>query len=812
MFGITNQYQSLLGLTPGNYDTFQLRNGASTGYILECADSSGSAQWTDPTSLPVVTSATGTANMVSVNGSYSVAQTGPCTFALPQAIATTSSPIFAALTVSTFKMSTGASNGYFMVSDAVGNGTWQALTGIVTSVTGTPNRVSVNGSYTVAQTGAITLSGPQDLNVTSSPTFTNVTASLTGHASLDLALTGGTMAGSILMNSNNLTGANSITGTFMTITSTASLGSLTMLSAGINMAGFNITGAGIIQGTTLQGTLGASSASQPNITTLAGVNSINTVGNTVTICGAALTSTILNSYLATMDQALSTTSNPTFGTVTAAVTGHASLDLALTGGTLTGTLSMGSNNISGIATASGSTASFTTLTGTLSTASQPNITSLGSLTGLRVNGLVGINQAGSIPYYFGITIDNTNYGGLSISGTSTDVTAASHYGAYIGPGYKPTNTNSNYYTCLQLSPVFASSASQTLSGPCTSLYISDFFTGNAGTISGAYGILYDGGGPLGGSITNHYGGYFNIPAAGTNKFALFAGNIAVGSSVVPPTNGIYSLGSVLVGAGSTSVNGLAYNADNTIGLNFATGTMNLCASGTNQLVVSNGSVAVSNGTTLSTSQTAITGDAAHLLMRASNTNRWGIGMKGTESSGNAGSNFVIFNYTDAASFLSDALVITRSNNKFTISGPVSLTSYTDDTNGNLTSGSYRPTIANVSNVNVANSTTGPHFYQRIGDRVHIDGYCTIGSSGAGLTTFTFTITLPFSQGNFSGTADAVGQGVVYEITSATNRSTCNVGSTNAAQTLNISVTTFSTAPATTANIIFVGYSVTYRVR
>jgi hypothetical protein len=800
MLGINATYQNRLNLSPGNFDTLSLRSGAVAGYILECKNTSGQGQWTDPTSLPVVTSATGTTDMVSVNGSYTVAQTGPCTFALPQAIAINSSPTFAAMTstglmtTSTFKMSTGASNGYFMVSDAVGNGTWQALTGIVTSVTGTANQISCNGSFTIAQNGAVTIALPQNIATTSSPTFA-----------------GCSLNGNLLMNSFNINSANSITGTFMTITSTASLGSLTMLSAGINMAGFNITGAGIIQGTTLQGTIGASSASQPNLTTLAGVNSINTVGNTVTISGAALTSTILNSYLATMDQALSTTSNPTFGTVTAALTGHASLDLALTGGTMSGAIAMGSNNISGIATASGATASFTTLTGTLSTAAQPNITSIGSLTGLRVNGLVGINQAGSIPYYLGITIDNTNYGGLSISGTSTDNTAASHYGAYIGPGYKPTNTNSNYYTCLQLAPVFASSASQTLSGPCTSLYISDFFTGNAGTILGAYGIFYDGGGPLGGSITNHYGGYFSIPAAGTNKFALFAGNIAVGSAVVPPTNGIYSLGSVLVGAGSTSVNGLGYNADNTIGLNFAAGTMNLCVAGANQLSITSGSVAVQNSTTLSTSKTAITGDTAHLLMRASNTNRWGIGMQGTESSGNAGSNFVIFNYTDAAAFLSDALVIRRSDNRMTISGPVSLTSYTNNTNGNLTAGSYTPTIANVSNVNVANSTAGPHFYQRIGDRVHIDGYCTIGSSGAGLTTFTFTITIP-TGGNFSGTTDAVGQGVVYEITSATNRSTCNVGSTNAAQRLNISVTTFSIAPATTANIIFVGYSVTYRVR
>jgi hypothetical protein len=434
--------------------------------------------------------------------------------------------------------------------------------------------------------------------------------------------------------------------------------------------------------------------------------------------------------------------------------------------------------------------------GTLGTVAQPNITSIGSLTGLRVNGLVGINQAGSIPYYLGITIDNTNYGGLSISGTSTDNTAASHYGAYIGPGYKPTNTNSNYYTCLQLAPVFASSASQTLSGPCTSLYISDFFTGNAGTISGAYGILYDGGGPLAGSITNHYGGYFNIPAAGTNKFALFAGNIAVGSAVVPPTNGIYSLGSVVVGAGSTSVNGLGYNADNTIGLNFATGTMNLCVAGANQLSITSGSVAVQNGTTLATSQTNISGDAAHLLMRASNTNRWGIGMQGTESSGNAGSNLVFFNYDDSAFFKSDALVITRSNNKFSPQGPVNLVTYTDNTNGNLTAGTYTPTYTTtVGSV----STTLASKYMRIGSQVHVSGRCTVSPGGSSFG-YTITMTLPFTRGNgnFASGLLAAGTGTQSGVASTYS---VQISSTTSAQTLSMTVS-FDTASSFSSTIAY----------
>jgi hypothetical protein len=51
-----------------------------------------------------------------------------------------------------------------------------------------------------------------------------VTASLTGHASLDLALTGGTMSGNIAMGGNAITGGGAITGTVLTASSLATGG------------------------------------------------------------------------------------------------------------------------------------------------------------------------------------------------------------------------------------------------------------------------------------------------------------------------------------------------------------------------------------------------------------------------------------------------------------------------------------------------------------------------------------------------------------------------------------------------------------
>jgi len=74
----------------------------------------------------------------------------------------------------------------------------------------------------------------------------------------------------------------------------------------------------------------------------------------------------------------------------------------LTGLTMGGDIAMGTHNISG-----GGTATFTTLAGTLSTAAQPNVTSLGTLTGLTVNGIGTFT-----------TVTSTNIYASSVSGTT----------------------------------------------------------------------------------------------------------------------------------------------------------------------------------------------------------------------------------------------------------------------------------------------------------------------------------------------------------------------------------------------------------
>lgn len=65
--------------------------------------------------------------------------------------------------------------GSFMTTDGSGNLSFS--TGVLTSITGTANQVLVNGTTGTPTTGAITLTLPQNIATTSSPTFNNLTLS-----------------------------------------------------------------------------------------------------------------------------------------------------------------------------------------------------------------------------------------------------------------------------------------------------------------------------------------------------------------------------------------------------------------------------------------------------------------------------------------------------------------------------------------------------------------------------------------------------------------------------------------------------------
>jgi len=160
---------------------------------------------------------------------------------------------------------------------------------------------------------------------------------LTGHASSDCILTGCT-----------ITGATSIAGLTVTSSFTA-----TGLVTNADLA--NNTISGIALGNNLDTlTFGSHLA--------AGGSSYN--GS----AGVTITSDATNANTASTIVARDGSGNFSAGTITASLTGGASLDLPLAGGTMSGNIAMGGNNITG-----GGTVTGTTLTGTTALAS-PTLT------------------------------------------------------------------------------------------------------------------------------------------------------------------------------------------------------------------------------------------------------------------------------------------------------------------------------------------------------------------------------------------------------------------------------------------------------
>lgn len=258
--------------------------------------------------------------------------------------------------------------------------------------------------------------------------------------------------------------------------------------------------------------------------------------------------------------------------------------------------SSSNNTIVGLATANSavlitSAGGVPSLSQTIPTAVQSNITQVGTITsGTWQGSVIGTTwggtgtgttfTAGSIVFADGsgnytqdnsnLFWDNTNKAmgvgtntpnsgtatKFRIDNTSSSVRTASHItgtwttsigiptGLHIEANFTPTSG----VTCIGVDSdsIFAAPAASTVTG--ISFQASPAFAGNAGTVV-AYGFFYDGGGPLVGTVSFQWGGYFSTPVAGTNKIGLYAGNIAAGTYTtnVPPANGMIVSGAAGVG-------------------------------------------------------------------------------------------------------------------------------------------------------------------------------------------------------------------------------------------------------------------------
>jgi len=232
---------------------------------------------------------------------------------------------------------------------------------------------------------------------------------LTIDAATGSITTTGTIGGTIYVANETVVNLNSTTGNITNIGSSnvvSTLGSFgtlvaTNFSSG-NIAGTlstasqpnittlaGVTSIGASGSTTLTGTL--QTASQPNVTTLAGLTSLGASGVTTTAAGNftitgcltvnGTTTTINNTTVETTEYV--STIDAT--TVRAATIGNASA-------VLYGTLNSSSASQPNITTLAGVTSigasGSTTITGILQTAAQTNVTSVGTLTGLTVSGAI----------------------------------------------------------------------------------------------------------------------------------------------------------------------------------------------------------------------------------------------------------------------------------------------------------------------------------------------------------------------------------------------------------------------------------------
>jgi len=309
----------------------------------------------------------------------------------------------------------------------IGNGS--ELTGI-TATTGNANYANFAGTVVNAIQS----------NITSVGTLINTTL---GSAN---SFTGGNLVSATYLTGTLTTAAQpnvTSVGTLATVTHAANAnvimsGSLSQISGpnlvsanyvtttangNITMSGTlsRISGANLISGTYLTGTL--TTAAQPNITSLGNIAdltgtgvfdltgtsnvALGAVGN-VHITGGTSGQVLRTdgsgtlSWVSISSSSISNgTSNVNIatsgGNVTVGVGGTAGvLTVTATGANISGYLNTGTGNITSGNASLGNLASANYLTGTLTTAAQPNITSLGTLTGLTSGGIVNFITSSNV--------------------------------------------------------------------------------------------------------------------------------------------------------------------------------------------------------------------------------------------------------------------------------------------------------------------------------------------------------------------------------------------------------------------------------
>jgi len=306
---------------------------------------------------------------------------------------------------------TGGTDGQFLSTNGSGNVSWTTIEQSQIS-NGTSNvnipvangnvNTSVNGTANVLVVTATGANITGTLNATSNVTGGNLTTA--GVVDATGNITGGnlTTAGLVLA-TGNVTGGNITTAGVVAATGNVSGGNLTtagVVAATGNVSGGNLTTAGVVAAT--------GNVSGGNINTAGKVVASTLESNVAT--GTAPLVVTSTTQVANLNVATAGTA----GTVTTAAQPNIT-----SVGTLT-SLDVTGNVIAGNVYANSGTIGASLLTGTLTTAAQPNITSVGTLTSLGVTG----NVTTSANIVTDLIVGKTSGISITAAGTNQNITLA----------------------------------------------------------------------------------------------------------------------------------------------------------------------------------------------------------------------------------------------------------------------------------------------------------------------------------------------------------------------------------------------------
>lgn len=511
--------------------------------------------------------------------------TGNVVLTLAQSILTSASPTFAGLTAtgqiicSTFQMTTTPTAGYVLTTDGSGNGSWMPTgggSGSVATITGTASQIFANGTSGSPESGAVTLTLPQSISTTNSPTFVGLNLSgltinqavVTDGAKnlISLAYSSLSVTSALVQRDvNQNTFANSFVSKAISIVSAAGITILTAASASWqNLTGTAIQTFQLPDATTLS--VGARFYFSNNSTSILTVtNATPTSLFIIPTGGQGYVVLLVNGTAAgTWEYHFGIPSNSSWGTTSLITPGQvkcATFQMTTTptnGYVLT---SDGSGNASWSPTGGGS-GSVSSITGT---ASQ-----------VLANGISGSPQTGAITLTLPQNIATTSspqFASLALGYISAPPTngllvkSQSFFGETSATvsefvGIIPTTS---YRTSLYIGGSAQSSAdalgiylTTTLSvtgsatTPASFLINPNISNAGGGTID-YYSAIIVTGGTFAVTPTYSYSGYFQAPAAGSSgKIAVYTENLVVGNSRLnPPNLGALFTGDCYFGATSS---------------------------------------------------------------------------------------------------------------------------------------------------------------------------------------------------------------------------------------------------------------------